>query len=195
MVMRHITVGYDGSRASEYAVRWAAREAAACNTILLVLTACPPPPHPERITSAQRVAVLAQVFRLQDAAIARATAALPAGQRRPVIGREVSVTQPAAALHRAATRADLLILGSDRDEGLIADSLAGRVAARLSLRRRGRPCPLIVIATPQVAAADVPTVTMPAFDAALDVAAVDRPLTRRIGHGRPAPASKALARR
>jgi nucleotide-binding universal stress UspA family protein len=194
MVMRHITVGYDGSRASEYAVRWAVREAAARDTVLLVLTACPPPRHPEGIASAQRVAALAQVFRLQDKAIARATQALPTGLGPPLIGREIGVAHPVAALYRAATRADLLILGSDRGEGLASKSIAGRVAARLSLRRRlGRPCPLIVIPTPRVTAADTPTVTMPAFGAALDVRAADRPLTRRIGHGRPVPASKVLA--
>jgi nucleotide-binding universal stress UspA family protein len=199
MGMRHIAVGYDGSRASEYAVRWAVHQAGARNTVVLLITACPPPMPPDRTSSEQRLAVLAQVFRLQDEAIERATVGLTPGQRPPVIGREVSVADPVAALCRAATQADLLVVGSDRDEGLGSGSVAGRVAARLSLRRRrSTRCPLIVIATPRIAAPadDAPAVTMPTFDTPpLHRPTSGRSLTRRIGQARAVHVSKVLVDR
>jgi nucleotide-binding universal stress UspA family protein len=39
----HLAVGYDGSAASREALRWAVREAAERDVMLLLVTACPPP--------------------------------------------------------------------------------------------------------------------------------------------------------
>jgi nucleotide-binding universal stress UspA family protein len=149
MNVRHIAVGYDGSAASEQAVRWAMREAAGRNIMLLLVTACPPPVPPTAILSDERLAPMLRAFSAQRAALARAKAELPHGMRPPPVGTEVVPADPVTALCRTAQQADLLVLGSDCDTGLDRRSIPGRVAARLSADRRRGPAPLVIIATPR----------------------------------------------
>lgn len=149
MKLRHIAVGYDGSAASEEAVRWAVREAAERQVMVLLVTACPPPVPPTSVISAERLTPMVRAFAAQRAALARARAELPEGVRPPPVGTEVVPADPVTALCRAAQQADLLVLGSGRGTGLDARSIPGRVAARLSADRRRGPAPLVIIATPQ----------------------------------------------
>ncbi len=109
MKLRHIAVGYDGSAASEEAVRWAVREAARRDVMVLLITACPPA-SASAVTCDERLTTMVRAF--------------------------------------SAQQADLLVLGSDRGAGLDAESIPGRVAARLSVDRRRGHVPLVVIATP-----------------------------------------------
>jgi nucleotide-binding universal stress UspA family protein len=153
MKVRHIAVGYDGSAASEEAVRWAVREAAGRDVMVLLVTACPPPVPPTAVTGDERLSPMVRAFSAQRAALDRARAALPRGVRPPVVGTEVVPADPVTALCRAARQADLLVMGSDRHTGLAAGSVPGRVAARLSADRRGQ-APLVVIATPRAGTTD-----------------------------------------
>lgn len=157
MRLRHIAVGYDGSAASEQAVRWAVREAAGRDVMVLLVTACPPPAPQTALTSDDRLTPLVRAFSAQRAALARARAELPDGVPAPVIGTEVVPADPVTALCRAARQADLLVLGSDQGAGLDARSIPGRVAARLSADRRHERAPLVVIAAPR---AGTPTLRM-----------------------------------
>ena len=157
MKLRHIAVGYDGSAASEQAVRWAVREAAGRDVMVLLVTACPPPAPPTVLTGDERLSSMVHAFSAQRDALARARAELPDGVPAPVVGTEVVPADPVTALCRAARQADLLVLGSDRGTGLDSGSVPGRVAARLSADRRHRQAPLVVIATPRdVTAAGTP---------------------------------------
>lgn len=157
MKLRHIAVGYDGSAASEEAVGWAVREAAGRDVMVLLVTACPSRVPPAPVTSDERLSPMMRAFSAQQAALARARAALPSGVRPPVVGTEVVPAEPVAALCRVAREADLLVLGSDRGTGLDTGSVPGRVAARLSADRGRWPAPLVVIATPRAATAGGPT--------------------------------------
>lgn len=149
MKLRHIAVGYDGSATSEQAVRWAVREAAGRDVMVLLITACPPPSPATTPTGDERLSPMVRAFSAQRAALARARAELPDGVRAPAAGTEVVPADPVTALCRAARQADLLVLGSDRGAGLDAQSIPGRVAMRLSADRRHERAPLVVIATPR----------------------------------------------
>jgi nucleotide-binding universal stress UspA family protein len=149
MKLRHIAVGYDGSAGSEQAVRWAVREAAGRDVMVLLVTACPPPTPQTAVTADERLSPMVDAFSAQQAALARAQDELPEGVRRPVVGTEVVPTDPVTALCQAARQADLLVLGSDQGGGLDAKSIPGRVAMRLSADRRHDRAPLVVIAAPR----------------------------------------------
>jgi nucleotide-binding universal stress UspA family protein len=148
MKLRHIAVGYDGSAGSEEAVRWAVREAAGRDVMVLLVTACPPRVPPAPVTSDERLSPMVRAFSAQQAALARARAALPSGVRPPPVGTEVVPAEPVTALCRAARQADLLVLGGGLGPGLDPGSVPGRVAARLSADRRRGQAPLVVIAAP-----------------------------------------------
>src|SRR6185369_8843022 len=53
MKLRHIAVGYNGSAASEQAVRWAVREAAGRDVMVLLVTACRSPVPPTAVTRSE----------------------------------------------------------------------------------------------------------------------------------------------
>ena len=85
MELRHIGVGYDGSTASEEAVRWAVREAAGRDVMVLLVTACPPAVPEAGATGDERLAPMVRAFSAQQAALARAQAELPDGVRAPTL--------------------------------------------------------------------------------------------------------------
>jgi nucleotide-binding universal stress UspA family protein len=158
MALRYIAVGYDGSAASEEALRWALREVVGSDAMLLLVTACPPPAPEVRVTGDEHVSAMARAFKAQWAAIAAAKAAMPDGVRRVAFASEVVPAEPVTALCRAARQVGLLVLGSAGSERLDGRTIAGCVASRLSAERRGRNlASLIVVAMQGGSIADVST--------------------------------------
>jgi nucleotide-binding universal stress UspA family protein len=142
MAYSRIAVGYDGSAAAQYALDWAARQAAASGATVFVLTAWP----------AGRVrrdadAVLAdrmRLHRMQRWGVAQAVAGLP---RPPLVAREIVLAEPVTALAHAAAFADMVVVGSDAAEAMRPGSVAAVLARRLSRARRAGPAPVVVVAT------------------------------------------------
>ena len=158
MAARYIAVGYDGSAASEEALRWALREVVGSAVMLVLVTACPPPAPEAQVTGDEHTSAMVRAFKAHWAAIAGAKAAMPDGVRKVTFASEVVPAEPVTALCRAAWQVDLLVLGSDGGERLDGRSIAGCVASRLSTERRRRnPAPLIVVAMHGGSLADVGT--------------------------------------
>jgi len=140
---RGIVVAVDGSRASNAAVDWAAREAAMRNVPLTVFHAVvtpmatfPPVPYPESL-----------VVRLEDEgrrdvmhAVKIAEEAVPAGQK-VAIEREIVFSAPVPALVNISEQAEMIVVGSS-GRGLLARGVIGSVSSAVV---RHAQCPVAVI--------------------------------------------------
>lgn len=153
-IRNRIVVGLDGSTGARQALRWAVREAVRRHCPVLVVTAWPAGAHVshDEAGHAELLARHMGLTAMQRQAVADGVAELPPGHR-PVVAREIILTDPVNALVHAARQADLLVLGSDPGHGLAETSVAGRVARRFAGHGTG-PCPLVVVPAPTSAGTD-----------------------------------------
>lgn len=142
MRYNRIAVGYDGSAAAQYALDWAARQAASGGATVLVVTAWPV--GRVRRDADALLADRMRLHRMQRHGVAQAVAGLP---RPPLVAREIVDAGPVTALVQAAAFADMVVVGSDAAEAMRPGSVAAVLARRLSRARRAGPAPVVVVAT------------------------------------------------
>lgn len=141
---RTIVVGFDGSTASASAVRWAATEADARGAALHVVASYAMPPLMDYFGIGTSTADPAQVQQLHEsckAELAALTGVITAEYPRVAIKAETTVEPATAALVRAATFADLLVVGSN-GLGAATGVLLGSVVSSLISKS---PCPLTIV--------------------------------------------------
>ncbi len=138
-----IVVAVDGSAASNAAVVWAARDAAARNIPLTLLHAVvtptatyPPVPYPDSLA----VKLEDEGRREIAHALKLAHDAMPA-DRKVTINKEMVYSTPALALIKSSDEAEMIVVGSS-GRGLLARGLLGSVSSTVVRHAR---CPVAVI--------------------------------------------------
>ncbi|HWC22013.1 MAG TPA: universal stress protein [Flexivirga sp.] len=136
-----IVVGYDGSKQSGAAVRWAARAAQRRREDLQVLTAVP---TPVLHTGEFLPPVTADEFAAEAAKIAAAGVAVAEAEGAPdVVGRGVTAN-PAQALVEASAGASLVVVGNRGHHELI-ETMLGSVGHAVSAHAE---CPAVIVRGP-----------------------------------------------
>jgi nucleotide-binding universal stress UspA family protein len=145
MPVHRIAVGVDGSAVTQAALTWAVRLAAQRSAAVLVVTAWPDSARAvSRVRGSLRPDRLGLLSR-QQAQIDTATAGL---RRPPRILRELVLSEPVTALHRAAALADVVVVGATWPAHPGPENLTGQLRARLDTDRlAGRPVPTVVVVT------------------------------------------------
>jgi nucleotide-binding universal stress UspA family protein len=138
MTHHRIAVGLDGSTAAHRALAWAADEAQRRGASLLVVTAWPGESRAVARAGGTLPTERRRLQRMQRHAIASATAALAGG---PPVLRELVFGEPVTALCHAASRADLLVLGTDGRPP--AESVGAAVTRRLNAHGHGAAVKLV----------------------------------------------------
>lgn len=154
-VRRVVTVGVDGTRSAQGAVRWAAAEAARRRSSLRLVTAFGWPSeryidHHE-ITKNYRGELFDQVRGELEGAAAIAELEAPGIE----IQQQLTVGYPIPVLVEEAEHAQLIVVG-DRGAGQIKGALTGSVAVALASHAS---CPVVIVRGPEREAAQ--TATLP----------------------------------
>lgn len=137
---RPIVVGFDGSPASQDAVRWAAAEASRCRLPLTLVHAGYYLYEPALSEATARIAAgeIAQyASTVTEQALAIARELDPALK----ISSEIHAEQPAKVLLKLAGSAEMLVLGT-HGEGSIAGAILGSISQTVAAHAR---CPVIVV--------------------------------------------------
>lgn len=136
--VRHVVVGYDGSRVSKEALTWAAVEAGAMDARLTVLYAGPA--RTEGFAAPILDEVAASGRRLAREGVDRVRQ-VQGGVDTGSVEALAVLEGPAGALVRASRGADLLVVGN-RGRGRVAGALLGSVAFAVTSRAE---CPVVVV--------------------------------------------------
>jgi nucleotide-binding universal stress UspA family protein len=139
MATKPVIVGADGSRESQRAVEWAAREAALRGTSLRIV-AVPPLPRRMTVTAATPGTVTDVVERSMSEALAAAAQQAAAQQPGLAIDTHLVAGAPAEVLAGAAQDAVLLVLGS-RGAGGFSALILGSVSRYVATHA---PAPVVV---------------------------------------------------
>jgi len=163
-----LTVGYDGSPASDAAVEWAAAEAERRHAPLRIAHALALPV----VRSPMGISVMLRIDPLREAAEAlldQVCQRTRAGH--PGLGIDVAVTTGDAtpALLGEAARAQLMVVGS-RGLGEFRDLAGGSVMAHIATHS---PCPVIVVPSGWTAPDATPSVVVGVDGSELSLAAID----------------------
>ena len=140
MATKPVIVGADGSRESQRAVEWAAREAALRGTSLRIV-AVPPLPRRMTVTAATPGTVTDVVERSMSEALAAAAQQAAAQQPGLAIDTHLVAGAPAEVLAGAAQDAVLLVLGS-RGAGGFSALILGSVSRYVATHA---PAPVVVV--------------------------------------------------
>ncbi|POM27796.1 Universal stress protein [Actinomadura rubteroloni] len=130
----HVLVGYDGTKESEHALRWAAREA---RLRRLPLTVCHVWrwPYPDSYVDADTVTIVKRMAdHILDQGVALAHDAVPAVR---IVKRLLDGPPYAALMHEAQT-AEVIVVGSHQPGGVPLGSTSIRLAATAH-------CPVLVV--------------------------------------------------
>lgn len=141
---RTIVVGFDASTASRAAARWAATEADTRDATLHIVASYAMPPLMNYFGIGTSTADPAQLQQLREscsAELATLTGVIAAEYPRVPTTAEATVESATAALVRAATFADLLVVGSN-GLGAATGVLLGSVVSSLISTS---PCPLTIV--------------------------------------------------
>jgi nucleotide-binding universal stress UspA family protein len=136
--MNKIVVGVDGSAGSQVALEWAAAEARLRGARLEPVIAWELPP----MTEYYYVPTRSEVERAAVAAVEKMVAQLDS--TGIVVEPETVEASPAVALVRAASDADLLVVGTT-GHGAFVGMMLGSVSLRVVTHA---PCPVVVVPSP-----------------------------------------------
>lgn len=164
---RPVVVGVDGSKASQGALRWAAREAARWRRPLRVVHAMSLAAYATEAAVPRLTLADAEAAgrRMLEDAVARARDEAPGTTADGVLELEDSAVH---ALLRAGDGAEMMVLGS-RGRGGVSELLLGSTAHAVA---RHAPCPLVVVRGDAGQEADDAPVVVGVDGSALSLAAV-----------------------